>query len=397
MKKLFAALSLVAVAMVGVVVTPDTGSAVPAFARQTGNPCWACHFQYFPKLNAFGRNFKLNGFTDATVDLIEDDFLSIPAVMPVSFVSKVRYVLTSTPDVEGDEIGSDRGEWEVPDEAVIFFGGRAGENMGYAIEWDDGWNNAKLLIPLIKGDFVAGLFVGTSDGAGVQGSTELYNTGLYKAQRAFENRTAAYASSKIGIEGGATGLGAFGGNDMVQFTLALWGPLYGGDGGIDAAFDMMQYARITVSPSVGDWNLMVGLAYFGGTGTVAEAIGSEELVSLDADAMVVDFQAQGEMGAMTLEITGMYVTAGGDDIAWPIAGIEADGMSFTVVLGIAPQFGVKGAYRATTIDDVEDTSIGGGAYFNIMQNVTLSIEYFSLDGDGEAHESKMYAMLFSGF
>jgi hypothetical protein len=44
------------------VLIPSTGQAVPSFARQTGMGCTACHTA-FPQLNAFGREFKLNGYT----------------------------------------------------------------------------------------------------------------------------------------------------------------------------------------------------------------------------------------------------------------------------------------------------------------------------------------------
>ncbi len=36
--------------------------AVPSFARQTGQPCAACHTM-FPELTPFGRRFKLSGYT----------------------------------------------------------------------------------------------------------------------------------------------------------------------------------------------------------------------------------------------------------------------------------------------------------------------------------------------
>ncbi|MCL5991448.1 MAG: hypothetical protein M1419_05040, partial [Bacteroidetes bacterium] len=52
--------------------------AVPGFARQTGLACNSCH-TVFPQLNSFGRNFKLNGYTFTTADVIElksDDTLS---------------------------------------------------------------------------------------------------------------------------------------------------------------------------------------------------------------------------------------------------------------------------------------------------------------------------------
>lgn len=41
---------------------PLSAFAVPSFARQTGMDCTACHTS-FPELTAFGREFKLNGYT----------------------------------------------------------------------------------------------------------------------------------------------------------------------------------------------------------------------------------------------------------------------------------------------------------------------------------------------
>ena len=42
---------------------PRPASAVPSFARQTGQPCATCHNGAFPQLTAYGRQFKLNGYT----------------------------------------------------------------------------------------------------------------------------------------------------------------------------------------------------------------------------------------------------------------------------------------------------------------------------------------------
>ena len=36
--------------------------ALPAYARQTGQPCAACHTA-FPELTPFGRRFKIGGYT----------------------------------------------------------------------------------------------------------------------------------------------------------------------------------------------------------------------------------------------------------------------------------------------------------------------------------------------
>src|SRR5246127_3048392 len=46
---------------------PDRGLALPSFARQTGFPCSQCHTLSFgPALTAYGREFKLNGYTFGT-------------------------------------------------------------------------------------------------------------------------------------------------------------------------------------------------------------------------------------------------------------------------------------------------------------------------------------------
>ncbi len=51
-----------ATALVGSLATTDRAAALPSFARQTGQPCGACHTD-FPGLTPFGREFKLGGYT----------------------------------------------------------------------------------------------------------------------------------------------------------------------------------------------------------------------------------------------------------------------------------------------------------------------------------------------
>lgn len=54
---------LCALALLGA-LTPAEVHALPSFARQTGMPCSQCHPQSFgPALTAYGRQFKLNGYT----------------------------------------------------------------------------------------------------------------------------------------------------------------------------------------------------------------------------------------------------------------------------------------------------------------------------------------------
>ncbi len=46
----------------GVLIKTPTASAMPSFARQTGQPCATCHTA-FPQLTPYGRRFKLMGYT----------------------------------------------------------------------------------------------------------------------------------------------------------------------------------------------------------------------------------------------------------------------------------------------------------------------------------------------
>jgi hypothetical protein len=46
--------------------------AVPSYSRQSGMPCASCPYAP-PELNAFGRQFKLEGYTFTTKPEVSDD------------------------------------------------------------------------------------------------------------------------------------------------------------------------------------------------------------------------------------------------------------------------------------------------------------------------------------
>ena len=48
--------------LLAVFLAAPHASALPSFARQTGQQCAACH-NGFPELTPYGRLFKLNGYT----------------------------------------------------------------------------------------------------------------------------------------------------------------------------------------------------------------------------------------------------------------------------------------------------------------------------------------------
>jgi len=61
-RRIACALRMVVVTTAALCLLSQRAEAVPAFARQTGLACVACHVS-FPELTPFGRFFKLTGYT----------------------------------------------------------------------------------------------------------------------------------------------------------------------------------------------------------------------------------------------------------------------------------------------------------------------------------------------
>jgi len=399
------------IAAVSIFMTPATSSAMPSFARQTGQPCMTCHFQHIPKLNAFGRNFKLNGFTDASVDLIEDDNLSLPGPMvPLAFITKIRYMKTEARNSSGVKSGTERGEWQIPDEAVLMLAGRAGEHLGYGFELSNGKvGNAKLVFPVYKGDITAGFTLHTTDGHGPATAMELFNTGILPSQRGFESRREAFAAQKVlwnGWGGKSTGAGAYAGSDMFMVYVTAWAPYWGVEDKIDTGSDMSVYYRAAVTPTVGDWNLMFGVAGASGETKCVECEGSGATVvtSTETDMIMIDTQAQGEIGGMTLEINASWVDAGNTAPTetnrrnlWK----ESNAWSLAASLGITPRIGVKAGYVDYTdksaSSDIDTTSVVIGGWYAIAQNIYFMPEYSWYNDDGRENDNQLTLMLFMGF
>src|SRR5450432_3292023 len=58
----FATILFLSIVVAGLYASTQPALSVPSFARQTGQPCAACHTA-FPELTPFGRRFKLSGYT----------------------------------------------------------------------------------------------------------------------------------------------------------------------------------------------------------------------------------------------------------------------------------------------------------------------------------------------
>lgn len=73
-------------------------SAVPSFARQTGQECPACHVSW-PELTPYGRYFKLTGYTIGKPAITSDGPQYLPmAIMAQASVTNTRNNKMTDPD-----------------------------------------------------------------------------------------------------------------------------------------------------------------------------------------------------------------------------------------------------------------------------------------------------------
>ncbi|SPE32815.1 putative cytochrome c1 signal peptide protein [Burkholderiales bacterium] len=101
--------------------------AIPLFARQTGHNCAACHISY-PELTAYGREFKLNGYTFGEAQPIP---LAAAIMAEYDTLSNSRDATTGAYTCSGSG-GSGTGPCERAQlvQYSIFFGGKLSENFG---------------------------------------------------------------------------------------------------------------------------------------------------------------------------------------------------------------------------------------------------------------------------
>ena len=373
------------------VVLPSEAHAVPAFARQTGMACSTCHFQHFPALNAFGRVFKAGGYTMiGGQSMVEGDMLSLPSVLNASMVLKVRYQKTSGDDTSSE---TNKGEFQFPDEASLFLGGRIGEHIGFAYEMGlngEGTDNfTSFKMPFVYD--VAGTKVSVipfnTDSLGASFGFELLNTSAVRNIRTIEHRKDISAQQYIGTATPAEGIAFVASNNMGFMNYSLWAPSH-------TAKDIgpvSQYIRVAATPTFAGWDLGGGVQWWGGT----TSLGTADAAGLSAGnhkthAWAIDAQAQGVVMALPL---GVYVTYGNaeksktgepenifnsnsnDETAWAIVG----------ELGVLPnRLTATLGYRSGDTgeaSDNKDNALVVGVLYQVAQNVRLELNHSLYSGN----------------
>ena len=130
---------------------PSSANAIPAFARQTEQPCATCHVGAFgPQLTDFGREFKLNGYVWGKQDVKPWEHLSAMAYGGLESYGKGK------PGITAQSPGGALSTWNSNnnmslDQLSLFYGGRIYDKIGAFIQatYQDSqrsmhWDNADI-------------------------------------------------------------------------------------------------------------------------------------------------------------------------------------------------------------------------------------------------------------
>ena len=425
-------------ALIFAVLWAPQAQAIPAFARQVGMACSACHYQHFPVLNSFGRAFKEGGYTmTGAQEKIEGDGLSIPNTLNLAVVTNMQYQKTN-----GDTTGttpttknSNNGAIDLT-QASLFLGGRIAENIGFVGElgmYPAPAGLASIKMPFIYdvGSAKVGVVPFTTNGLGVAHSFEVMNTGAV-AVHLFnqQDMSAISAQQYIGTATAASGAALVVSNDMGYINFAKWSPneMTSGNGSPTST-----YLRIAATPGnlIPGFDFAAGVQLWRGTSASAAALAGTTITTqaacsgtwtaisggglgscanagispdgrLETEATAIDAQMMGDVGGMPLTFIASYAVAPGEAGGSAVQNmfnndinnaVNENKKSFNIAaeLGVIPnkatlQFGIRRASsgQSSTVNlantNMTDNAILVGTTYALALNVRAELTYSKYSG-----------------
>lgn len=369
--------------------------ATPAFARQAGKACSTCHFQHYPALNSYGQEFKAGGYTDmGKQGTLKGKGLSLPEVLNASLFFKFRYQDSNGKDAPGAATPAS-GEWQVPDEFALLFGGRITENIGFMLEGQLVDHTAPLVagfkMPFMfkAGGMKYGVIPYTTDGLGASYGFELLNTGAVRNVRISEHRNETSAQQYIGTATPALGAAFIVWDPKYFANLTRWTPNHAGDASGKKLSS--TYFRAAYTPNAGDWDLGAGVQSW--SGRSEDATGG---ALADTKAWAVDFQAQGAVGNLPLGVYLTHANAAGTPAGAAVKNrfnANPNDKTATVVLvelGVLPakatlQVAYRWANTGSAAANSGDNALTLGATYQISQNAQLQVQHSTRSKGGAAN------------
>jgi len=386
MKKLLLSVaSFAVVAVTAMVSAPTTSEAVPAYARQTGAACLSCHFQSIPRLNAFGRNFRLNAYTDmGEQPLIEDDHLSMPATLNATLLVKSQATFQSTAQ------GGNVIDW--PNESAIWIGGRLSEHAGGTAEWGaDGAVTTKVWYKMDIDNGIIAVGGGMTDALGANFMFNDPSNATARPTRGWLSRPDFLDRAGI-MTRAMTAFGAYGYfNDLIYVAAGGIIPHDGTTpgaavGGAVIDFKMSPYLRAVITTELAGLDTVAGVYYASVKHSAINAAAFGAAGVATATTIGFDLQMQGDVGDLSV---GFYlpVQIKGERAASANAAgqITENAIGYAPALNIAfGHLGVRVMYDytkrkndvANTATTRKRTTVGG--WYSVAQNVELMLDWQSL-------------------
>lgn len=398
-KKVLSILGIFSVAVAASFV--DQAEATPAFARQMQLECKGCHFQFFPKLNAMGRAFKLGGYTETMVDTIDGVFgTSLPVNLNIAYIAEITYKKNTPARAPSTRYsGDNRGQFYVPASSSIWLGGRVAENWGAKVEVsteDANWETGKIVYSREVGPVQAGFSIFSTESAGPGEGQELFNTGVSMMQRSWRNMNLTPINGPLmsnGLYSEAQGIALFAANDYFFAVVQGWTPRQAIS---DFGTAMSLYYRLALTYDILEFDSMIGVFGTAGQSSCTDCNDKEGaelsggLSVAKTESIGMDFQTQGTlmdgisflgMEAITLGVYGQALfdtgNAGtGDRNFYGDQDNEAYGIGFDLGF-FNDRVILKGHYLKQRFrdryvkDDINIYSVG--AHYMIAQNVQLRV------------------------
>ncbi len=392
--------------------------ALPVFARQTGLSCISCHFQHFPLLNSFGRQFKSSGYTwKGEESTVEGDRLSIPSTLNMAVLTSAGYEKNNSTASVTSVKNTGNGTWFVPGsngEASLFFGGRVSDNAGFLAELGLGGNGAALgsaKLPIlfkIKDDKRAGFAFFSTDNQGASYGFETMNTGANAVHQmsntpGFNNAhtQAISAQQFINTSGIATGISLIANADkgfinLTRFNqVGIVGTPASTSSGANSASLNSTYIRVAGFFALAKWDTGLGIQSWSGSSANGNG------VRFCTKAVAIDGQTQGALGSLPVGIYVSYARAPA------VASVATQGNTYNVdgngkqgtdtrsSLNISGEVGVrpditaiglgirlgKSGQAVLSNTNASDNAVFLTASYKIVQNMLARLSYTRESGD----------------
>jgi len=401
-----------------IIATPS--QAMPSFARQVGKACSTCHFQHYPTLNEYGRDFKASGYTDMGKQrTVKGKDLSLPEVLNLSVFTKVRYLKDNGADVAGTPTRAS-GEWNVPDELSLLSGGRIAENVGYLLELQLANASAatvagfKMPFMFKAGETKLGVIPYTTDALGAAYGFELLATGAVRNSKVMESRVESSAQQYINTATPAVGVAFVATNPMYFANFSKWSPNHGASAnGLSSRSPTSNYLRAAFTPTVGDWELAAGFQSWSGTSDQVDSTNIAK--AFQTKAFSIDAQAQGTIGNLPLGVYFASASAPGTPVG-EVANLfnanpnKSRATTLTGELGVIPnKLTLMLSHRIANTGaavNATDNATTFGIRYAYAQNIGLQLEHSTrskaagvgrYDGSLTPGDARTILMLSAGF